>query len=157
MQTNIKRLGFRLTSNTKIHFVDEETKDEIKFLFKQCVDAVNRICSKRTNLSLHHTFNKLSQDSTIKICQYNKGNGLAILNASDFYTKLNSIVDDKTKFLEINYDSNKHPTVTKENSITYNVKHYLKKVQRWENLFPNGSKPGKLHGMAKVLKPDVTR
>ena len=157
MKTNIERLAFRLTNNTETHSVDEETKDEIKFLVKQFVDAGNRICSKRTNRSFHNTLNKLSQDPAIKICRYDKGNGLAILDASDYNTKLNSIVSDKTKFLEIEYDSNKmqHPTITKENSITYYIKQYLKKVQGWEDLIPNGSKPGKLYGMAKVHKPDI--
>ena len=157
MKTNIERLAFRLTNNTETHYVDEETKDEIKFLVKQFVDACNRICSKRTNRSLHNTSNKLSQDTAIKICRYDKGNGLAILDASDYNTKSNSIISDKTKFLEIEYDSNKmqHPTIPKENSITYYIKQYLKKVQGWEDLIPNGSKPGKLYGMAKVYKPDI--
>ena len=48
-----------------------------------------------------------------------------------------------------------HPTITKENSITYYIKQYLKKVQEWVDLIPNGSKPGKLYGMAKVHKPDI--
>ena len=48
-----------------------------------------------------------------------------------------------------------HPTITKENSITYYIKQYLKKVQGWEDLIPNDSKPGKLYSMAKVHKPDV--
>ena len=150
-------LAFRLTNNIETHSVDEETKDEIKFLVKQFVDAGNRICSKRTNRSLHNTLIKLSQDPAIKICRYDKGNGLAILDASDYNTKLNSIISDKKKFLEIEYDSNKmqHPTITKENSITYYIKQYLKKVQGWEDLIPNGSKPGKLYGMAKVHKPDI--
>ena len=78
------------------HSVDKETK-EITFLVKQFVDAVNRKCSKCTNRSLHHTLNTQSQYSTIKTCQYYKGNGLAILNVSDYYTKLNSTIGDYTK------------------------------------------------------------
>ena len=79
------------------------------------MDAGNRIRSKRTNRSLHHTLSKLSQDSTIEICRYDNGNGITILDASDYNTKLNSIIGDK-KFLEINYHKNKmqHSTVTKE-------------------------------------------
>ena len=49
-----------------------------------------------------------------------------------------------------------HPTITKENSITHYIKQYLKKVQGWEDLIPNGSKPEKLYGMAKVHKPEVS-
>ena len=48
-----------------------------------------------------------------------------------------------------------HPAITKENSITYYVKQYLKKVQGWEDFIPNVSKSGKLYGMAKVHKPDI--
>ena len=94
MKTNVERLAFRLTNNTETHSVDEETKNEIRFLVKQFVDAGNRICSKRTNRSLHNNLNKPSQDPTIKICRYDKGNGLAILDASDSNAKLNSIISD---------------------------------------------------------------
>ena len=157
MKTNIERQAFRLTNNTETHSVDKETTDEIKCFVKQFVDAGNRICSKRTNRSLLHTLNKLSQNSTIKICRHDIGNALAILDASEYNTKFNFIINDKTKFLKIKYDSNKmqHPTVTKKNSITYYIKQYLKKVQGWEDLNLSGSKPGKLYGMTKVYKPDV--
>ena len=84
METNIKRPAFRHTNNIDSHSVDKETKNEIKFLVKEFVDAGNRICSKRTNRTLHHTLNKLSQNPTIKICRYAKGNGLAVLDASDY-------------------------------------------------------------------------
>ena len=49
-----------------------------------------------------------------------------------------------------------HPTITKENSILYYIKQYLKKVEGWEDLNPNGTKPGKLFGMAKDHKPYIT-
>ena len=43
MKTNIERLAFRLTNNTEIHCAYETTKNEIKFLIKQFVDAGNRM------------------------------------------------------------------------------------------------------------------
>ena len=63
---------------------------------------------------------QLSQDYTIKICRHDKGNDLIILDASNYNTMLTSIIRDKTKFLEIEYDSNEmqHSTVAKENSVT---------------------------------------
>ena len=129
-KTDFERLALWLTNNTEIHSIDEKTKDKIKFLVKQFVDAGNHVCSKRTNRSLHHTLNTLSQSSTIKICRCDKRNGIAMLDANDYNTKLNSITSDKTKFLEIEYDSNKtqHTTVTNKNSLTSYIKQYLKKV-----------------------------
>jgi len=42
----------------------------------------------------------LARDSTIKICKFDKGNGIAILKTKDYFEKLDKIVEDQSKFLE---------------------------------------------------------
>ena len=44
---------------------------------------------------------KLNKDPNIKVCKYDKGNGIAIVNTEDYYGKLDEIVNDKSKFVEL--------------------------------------------------------
>ena len=64
-----------------------------------------RVCSKRSNQSVHNTLRKLSNDSLIKVCKFDKRNGVAILESEDYYAKLDKIDNDKTKFVEIWQDT----------------------------------------------------
>jgi len=110
--------------------VDQETKDDFKFLVKKFLDDANRTCSNRINQSLHCTLSKLSKDPRIKICRFDKGNGVAVFNTEDYYAKLDKIICDKSKFVEIETESaTVHPLIQKENSITYYVRKYLNKMQ----------------------------
>ena len=79
IKASIEKLTYTLKRNTDITMKDD-TKDEIKFLVK---DNANRVCSERSNQSLHNTLRKLSNDSLINICKFNKGNGVAILESED--------------------------------------------------------------------------
>ena len=64
-------------------------------------------------------------------------------------------MNDRTKFVELQIDSNKHPLIAKENSLAYYIRKYLKPVEGYAKLIPSGSSPGKLYGMAKVHKANV--
>ena len=44
------------------------------------------------------TLRNLSKDKSIIICKPDKGQGVVILNRSDYITKMNTILDDPTKF-----------------------------------------------------------
>ena len=104
---------------------------------------------------MHNTLKKMSQDSSIKVCKFDKGNGLAILDSTDYDAKLHKIIQDKSKFVEVRQDTAIHPIIQKENSIAYYIRRYLKNIEGYTKLIPSGSKPGKLYGMAKVHKSDV--
>ena len=84
-----------------------------------------------------------------------KGNGVAILNSTDYYEKLDKIVNDRSTFVELQIDSDKHPLIAKENFLAYYIRKYLKSVEGYTKLIPSGSSPGKLYGMAKVHKANV--
>ena len=109
----------------------------------------------RVNQSMHNTLKKMSQDSSIKVCKLDKGNGLAIFDSTDYDAKLHKILQDKSKFVEVRQDTAIYPIIQKENSIAYYIKRYLKNIKDYTKLIPSGSKPGKLYGMAKVHKFDV--
>jgi hypothetical protein len=102
--------------------------------------------------------NSLRKNDSIKILNFDKGNGVVILNSVDYFNKLDSIVKDSSKFKVISVDPDdpsKHPIVKNENSVLYNLRTYLKPFiddSTFSLLCPSGSLPGKLYGLAKVHK-----
>ena len=61
--------------------MNENIKDDIKFLVSRFTVDANRVCSKRSNQSLHNTLRKLCNDPSIKVCKFDKGNRVAILES----------------------------------------------------------------------------
>ena len=87
---------------------------------------------------------------------FDNGNGLAILEAEDYFFKLDRIIEDGSKFIEVKLqDDAIHAIIQEENSIAYYVKRYLRKGDGFTTLIPSGSKPGKLYGLAKVRKDNT--
>ena len=99
----------------------------------------------------------LSRNSDIKICKFVKGRGVAVLNSEDYYVKLDLLVSDTSKFVEIPIRKHEtHPVIKKENFISYYIrkcrKEYGKKTTT--SLILTGSVPSKLYGLIKVHKED---
>ena len=118
-------MAFSIKKNENIKF-DEDTSDEIKFSLKRFSTNSKRICSSHRNRALHKTLKNLSNDNAIKICKFDKDKGIAILDSSDYYSKLDSIVCDQSKFIQINQNTKVHPIISKEKSVTYYIRKYLK-------------------------------
>ena len=98
--------------------------------------------------------NDISDESSIKICKFDKGKGTAILNKKDYFLKLDDIIEDKSKFRKIENKSKIHLIIRKEKSISYYMKKYLKNYDSeiTNSFIPSGSQPGKLYELAKVHK-----
>ena len=77
-------------------------------MFQKFIIKANSKCSTKRNQFIHQTLRSLSDNSDIKICKFDKGKGVAILNSNDCISKLNSIVNDKSKFIEVKI-ANSHP------------------------------------------------
>ena len=108
--------------------------------------------SKR-NQFLRRTFRSLSRNSDIKICKFDKGLGVGVLNSENYYAKLDLIASDTAKFVKIPIKENEiHTVIKKENSISYNMRKYMKEYGKkiTSSLIPTESVPGKLHGLIKV-------
>ena len=137
-----------LLPNSLIEAIKHST---LKFL-----NAAKQLCRKKTNVELHKILLDLKNDNTIKLCKFDKGNGVLIINDYDYYAKLDDLILNTKKFTEITIsDSKIHPIISKENSIVRffnkNVKPYMQ-LDTFSNLVPSGSQPGKIYGLAKVHK-----
>ena len=86
-----------------------------------------------------------------------KGTGAVIMNSVDYFSKLDKIILDKTKFKEVvEKEGEKHPILAKESSVRYYLETYLEPFIKdnsvFKRLLPSGSAPGKLYGLCKVHK-----
>ena len=142
-------------SNAK---ADSTFRDDVKFACHSFLNKCKQVCSTRYNYSMHRTLKKLAKDNSIKVCKFDKGVGVCIMNSDDYYTKLDTIVSDDTKFVELEMnDGTKPPWCVLEDSVQYYCNRYLKKHfgddwRAYKNIRPVGCGPGKLYGLAKVHK-----
>ena len=136
--------------------VDDEIRDEIKFATKNFTNNAKILCSDRKNTALHRTQYNLSQEPDIKVCNFDKGRGVVIMDSNDYYSKLDDIVNDQSKFHELKVNSKIHPVIAKEKSISYYVRKYLQDFgpETMRRLIPSGSNPGKIYGLVKIHKRD---
>ena len=122
----LEKIFYSLERDPENH-VDIEFKDELKYLYKKFVNNGNQACNTKQNQSLHSTLNNLARNNWIIICRFDKRNGVAILNEHDYFIKLDSIIMDTTKFVEVPViDNHAHSIITTENSVGYYIKKYLK-------------------------------
>ena len=98
IKASIEKLAYSLKKNTNVT-IDDETKDDLKFIVQKFTEDSKRVSCTYQDQSLHSTLNKLSKDSKIKVCKYDKGNGVAIFKIDNYYAKLDYIVNDTTKFI----------------------------------------------------------
>ena len=97
-------------------------------MVKRFANDAKRACSERANQSLHQTLRSLARNANIKLCKFDKGNGLAILEAEDYFLKLDKIIEDGSKFIEVKLQNGAiHPIIQKENLIACFVKSFFEK------------------------------
>ena len=135
--------------------MDYSTKEDIRHAYYQYENACKSMFWSRKNIALHRTLTSLSRNEKIRVCSMDKGVGVVIMNADEYYSKLDTIISDTSKFQEVIIPPDKdHPIIAKESSINYYVKKYVKNVddKLHKQLLSSGSSPGKLYGLCKVHK-----
>ena len=102
----------KLKSDTGVYQnipVSSELKDQLKFSLNSFSRQSEVICSSKKNKLQHNTLKKLALDKKIKVCKFDKGNGVVILDSENYFEKLDKIILDKTKFVEVKMDSENNP------------------------------------------------
>ena len=111
---------------------------------------------------------QLKENDSIIIQKADKGNVVVIINKNDYIKSLVKILNDKVKFIEVHIPSDKeilNILLSQEKVIVEFLK-TLKKANKEKNqlpgcitdsvywkLYPQGTKPGRMYGNAKVHKP----
>ena len=155
LRVEIEKLIFNVTNEYNV-VISSDFKEKLRAICKSFVSQANGLCSTRQNQLFHKTVRGLLRNESIKVCRYDKGNGVVVLNNSDYFEKLDTIVLDEEKFQKIAVDVDlEHPVIKNENSIkrylSNNVKKFVDK-STFDKIIPSGSQPGKLYGLCKVHK-----
>ena len=125
--------------------------------------ALRYYYSFQSKLSDHHkslisSLKELSSNKNLIITHPDKGNGVVILNKTDYIKKMNDILEDETKFLQS--DADLFTTLLKYEDKTNRLVESLfkQKIIDEETKFrirSSGSSPGVMYGLPKIHKPDT--
>ena len=162
IKANVEHQVSRICRNSKVS-LSFDSKNNIREATDRFIHEAASACNTRRNKYLHRTLYNISKNTNIKICKMDKGIGVVIVDTEDYYKKLNVIVEDKSRFVKLDYnpDTDKlkdcflAPWVLKENSVySYCNRHIQPLVDKttYYRLIPRGSQPGRLYGMAKHHK-----
>ena len=137
-------------------------KEFIRNRLRDCAFTYFRDSSKihENNLSKeeHLALKDLIKNRDLVIQKADKGNTVVILNKNDYISRMNVILNDSSKFQKLSIDQNKvlNHIVHMENRIIDILKKLKKKKiiseNKYENLYPVGSRPGILYGRVKIHK-----
>lgn len=110
---------------------------------------------KREDLNL---LKDLAKNKDLVICKPDKGKGVVLLNRNDYNEKMNNILSDNTKFVEIGSPEFKLIYKT-EDKINRSLKHFKDQSylseQSYQSLYSSGSSFSVLYGLPKIHKPGV--
>ena len=155
VKVEIEKLVSNITNEYNV-VISSGFKEKLRSLCKSFVSEANGVCSNKQNQLFHRTIKSLSANKEIKVCKYDKGNGVVVLNCIDYFNKLDTIVLDKSKFEEIVVNPDQtHPVISNENRIKRYIYNHVKKCvdeSVCSEITPSGSQPGKLYGLCKVHK-----
>ena len=162
LRANIDTQIRKISASNKINLTFND-KIDLRDTTERFINDAQNKCESRQNQLVHKTLSNLSKNSLIKVCKMDKGNGVVVLNKTDYFNKLDKIVLDKNRFEEINYNLNSHstkncklaPWIIQENKVIYYCRNYIKHLvdqKTYYKIYPRGSQPGKLYGVVKTHK-----
>lgn len=101
------------------------------------------------------TLKQLAKDKSVIITKPDKGNGIVLLNKSDYINKMNTILEDRSKFV-INTKDTFTAVIQAEDKVNRFVNELHKKGiiddKQKKELRATGTKPGIMYGSPKVHK-----
>ena len=163
---NIEKFCDQFTRN---HLVEEndvtanrhlpyEVRNEVRCVTRNFIQSAKRVCAKRSNQNFHRHLKLLAEDEEITVVKFDKGNGVCLMQKETYLEKLDSIINDRSKFTKVEKSTRKnarHPLLKRQEYITRSIKEHVVKYVPEEvskRLMPSGTSMGKLYGTCKVHK-----
>ena len=128
-------------------------------LVDSCFQYQRQYKHSRSILKQRHrnALKELKTNRSIILSKPDKGSGIVILNKSDYVSKVESCLSDRTKFQSLS--TNKDETDKVEKQLTYCLKQLLTEGYisgtTYEELRPTGSTIPRLYGLPKIHKDNV--
>ena len=130
-----------------------------RHLMNTYISSSFNACNTFSNKSIHKTVRNLKKNANMKICRFDKGNGTQVMNSKEYHAKLDDIaLNDKFVEVEVHNDICSHPVIKTERAIQYYLGRYIKSHATpdvYRAMYPIGSSPGAIYGMAKVHKQGI--
>jgi hypothetical protein len=139
-------------------------KNELKHIAFSSFKTFNKKSHEFENITQleHQAFLELLDIDDIIIQKADKGNVVVIIDKTAYFTKMNSILNDETKFQKVTFCKKRH----KNSELDYilekeeEISKFLKELndckvisdEIYKKLKPSGSQPGVLYGLCKVHK-----
>ena len=141
-------------SNLNKECVKSRLRDSAYTSFKQ----ISNISEKHLSKEEVKALNNLVKNKDIVIQKADKGNNIVIYNRSDYISKLSKILEDTSKFKRVNIEEGK--SLNNFIHMEERIIRFLKSLEdqgeisekEKNDLYPSGSKPGVLYGLAKIQK-----
>jgi len=113
---------------------------------------VNSFKLSPKDIKTHKVLRNLRKNNDLVVLKPDKGNGVVILNKSDYTEGILNIINDIHKFKELDSD----PTIIREGKL----QRYLRDLKRngkidkdiYSNIYPTGSRPARIYGLPKMHK-----
>ena len=97
----------------------------------------------------------LRDDSSIVISKPDKGNGVVIMNKSDYQAKMLHILDDKTKFSRVKSDNNLSNLSRFQRFLRRLKSKKLLEEDDYRRIYPSATSLPAMYGLPKIHKPTV--
>ena len=100
-------------------------------------------------------FRQLCRQKDVLFCKPDKGNGVVILDKSEYINKIQTILDDKKKFRPLNKDPTDERETDLQDYLKLLLTHGVFSEEVYNKLGPVGSNPSRIYGLPKIHKPDI--
>ena len=104
------------------------------------------------DIKIHKVLENLHKNNEIVVLKPDKGNGVVILNRSDYTESILNIINDTHKFKELYSD----PTIIREGKLQRFLRDLKKndKIDKeiYSTIYPSGSQPARIYGLPKMHK-----
>ena len=138
-----------LTKDIERNEVSARLKSELTHL-ANCY--IYRYTPSKSSLKKHKILQKLRSQNNVIITHPDKGNGIVILNRSDYIKSMMELISDKKKFKKLTND----PTIKQEKALQRTLCKLNKKSifseSEYSDLYPKGSKTARLYGPPNIHK-----
>ena len=128
-------------------------------LVNSCYQYLNHKLNVSQIITKDHkeALDNLRKNQDILICKPDKGTGIVLLDKDDYVTKMNTILNDETKFRKMPNEKDRTPTIEKS------LSKVLSRIKQngfidsttFERVRPTGTSIPRLYGLPKVHKQGV--
>ena len=118
-----------------------------------CHSYVSSYQPSLRDLKKHKVLKNLRKNKDIVLLKPDKGNGVVILDHSDYDLGIQNIIQDRSKFKPLSQD----PTLQREGKLQRLLRKLNKKGHfeddDYSRIYPKGSNPARIYGLPKMHKP----